>query len=149
MKAKYLIVLLVAVLSTACVSTKSTIKNIDDNAPIPKLTAQNTFVITEYSKDKKYGYDPDYPINIFFRNTKDEKINQQRFLNALTGPNGEKLTYSKLESCCPFPTKRNEMGAGLLDIYEITWKGNKTPVKLYFNIFEKGALLAPIGFKIK
>lgn len=149
MKAKYLILLLVAVLSTACVSTKSTIKNIDDNAPIPKLTAQNTFVITEYSKDKKYGYDPDYPINIFFRNTKDEKINQQRFLNALTGPNGEKLTYSKLESCCPFPTKRNEMGAGLLDIYEITWEGNKTPVKLYFNIFEKGALLAPIGFKIK
>lgn len=149
MKAKYLIVLLVAVLSTACVSTKSTIKNIDDNAPTPKLTAQNTFVITEYSKDKKYGYDPDYPINIFFRNIKDEKINQQRFLNALTGPNGEKLTYSKLETCCPFPTKRNEMGAGLLDIYEITWEGNKTPVKLYFNIFEKGALLAPIGFKIK
>ena len=149
MKTKYLIVLLLAVLSTACVSTKSTIKNIDDNAPIPKLTAQNTFVITEYSKDKKYGYDPDYPINIFFRNTKDEKINQQRFLNALTGPNGEKLTYSKLESCCPFPTKRTEMGAGLLDIYEITWEGNKTPVKLYFNIFEKGALLAPIGFKIK
>lgn len=149
MKTKYLIVLLLAVLSTACVSTKSTIKNIDDNAPIPKLTAQNTFVITEYSTDKKYGYDPDYPINIFFRNTKDEKINQQRFLNALTGPNGEKLTYSKLESCCPFPTKRTEMGAGLLDIYEITWEGNKTPVKLYFNIFEKGAILAPIGFKIK
>ena len=149
MKTKYLIIFLLAVLSTACVSTKSTIKNIDDNAPIPKLTAQNTFVITEYSTDKKYGYDPDYPINIFFRNTKDEKINQERFLNALTGPNGEKLTYSKLETCCPFPTKRNEMGAGLLDIYEITWEGNKTPVKLYFNIFEKGALLAPIGFKIK
>lgn len=149
MKTKYLIVLLLAILSTSCVSTKSTIKNIDDNAPIPKLTAQNTFVITEYSKDKKYGYDPDYPINIFFRNTKDEKINQERFLNALTGPNGEKLTYSKLETCCPFPTKRNEMGAGLLDIYEITWEGNKIPVKLYFNIFEKGALLAPIGFKIK
>lgn len=146
---KYTALLLLFVFSVSCVSTKSTIKNIDDNAPIPKLTANNTFVLTEYTKDKKYGYDPDYPINVFFRNTKDESINQQRFLNALTGPRGEKLAYSKLESCCPFPTKRNDVGAGLLDVYEITWEGNKTPVKLYFNIFEKGALLCPIGLKIK
>jgi len=146
---KYIVLLLLFVLSISCVSTKSTIKNIDDNAPIPKLTANNTFVLTEYAKDKKYGYDQDYPINVFFRNVKDENINQQRFLNALTGPKGEKLVYSKLESCCPFPTKRNDIGAGLLDVYEITWEGNKTPIKLYFNIFEKGALLCPIGLKIK
>ena len=146
---KYTVFLLLFVLSVSCVSTKSTIKNIDDNAPVPNLTANNTFVITEYAKDKKYGYDPDYPINVFFRNTKDETINQQRFLNALSGPKGEKLVYSKVETCCPFPTKRNEMGAGLLDVYEINWEGNKTPVRLYFNIFEKGALLCPIGLKIK
>jgi len=146
---KYTTLLLLFVLSVSCVSTKSTIKNIDDNAPTPQLTANNTFVISEYSTDKKYGYDPDYPINVFFRNVKDETINQQRFLNALTGPKGEKLVYSKVETCCPFPTKKSEMGAGLLDIYEITWNGNQTPVKLYFNIFEKGALLCPIGLKIK
>jgi|SRR6218665_362273 len=149
MKTKYFILLLLILLSVSCVSTKSTIKNIDDNAPIPKLTPDNTFVITAYSKDKKYGYDPDYPINVFFRNVKDEKINQQRFLNALAGPKGEKLSYSKLETCCPFPTKRSDMGAGFLDVYEITWEGNKTPVKLYFNIYEKGALLVPIGLKLK
>lgn len=149
MKTRYIILLLIAVLSVSCVSTKSTIKNIDDNAPIPKLTADNTFVITEYSTDKKYGYDPDYPINVFFRNVKDEKINQQRFLNALAGPKGEKLNYIKLESCCPFPTKRSDMGAGFLDVYEITWEGNKIPVKLYFNIYDKGALLVPIGLKLK
>jgi len=146
---KHIALLLLFVLSVSCVSTKSTIKNVDDNAPAPKLTAKNTFVITQYSADKKYGYDPDYPINVFFGSTKDENVNQQRFLNALTGPGGEKLVYIKKETCCPFPTKRNEMGAGLLDVYEITWDGNKTPVKLYFNIYEKGALLAPLGFKIK
>src|SRR5688500_12586000 len=110
-------------LAVSCVSTKSTLKNVDDNAPIPKLAKDNSFVITEYATDKRYGYEADYPINIFFKNTKNDTINQERFLNALAGPKGEKLFYKKLESCCPFPTKKSEMGAGFLDVYEITWVG--------------------------
>ncbi|UFH35177.1 2-dehydro-3-deoxyphosphooctonate aldolase [Flavobacterium acetivorans] len=136
-------------LSASCVSTKSTLMNVDDNAPIPKLTKDNTFVITAYSKDKKYGYDKDYPINVFYRNTRDESINQERFLNALAGPNGEKITFRKLESCCPFPTKKTELGAGFLDVYEIKWKDQKKPVILYMNIYEKGHLLVPVGFSLK
>jgi hypothetical protein len=53
-------------------------------------------VITEYSKNSKYGYDKDYPINVFYRNTRDESINQGRFLNALAGPKGEEITFKKL-----------------------------------------------------
>ena len=136
------------VIVTSCVSTKSTIKNIDDNAPTPTLK-NNTFVLTEFSKDKKYGYDKDYPINIFYGNTKNEIINQQRFLNALAGPKGEKITYTKLESCCPFPTKRSDMGAGLLEVYELKWEGQKTPVILYLNIYEKGYLKVPVGLTLK
>ena len=144
-------VLFVALLivTASCVSTKSTLKNVDNNAPIPVLSKDNTFVITEYSKDKKYGYDKDYPINVFFRNSRDENINQERFLNALAGPKGEKITFTKLESCCPFPTKRSDMGAGFLDVYEIKWTGQKTPVKLYMNIYEKGILMVPVGFTLK
>jgi hypothetical protein len=130
----------------SCISTKSTIKNIDDNAPVPQLSKNNTFIITEYSKDTKYGYDKDYPINVFYYNTRNETINQERFLNALAGPKGEKISFSKLESCCPFPTKRSEMGAGFLDVYEVKWEGLKKPVILYMNIYEKGALKVPIGF---
>lgn len=136
-------------LFSSCVSTKSTLKNVDDNAPTPKLTKDNTFVITEYSKDSKYGYDPDYPINLFYRNTINETINQQRYLNALAGPNGETLTFKKIDSCCPFPTKRSEMGAGFLEVYEVTWDGLTKPIRLYMNIYEKGSLMAPIGFSIK
>ena len=110
---------------TACTSTKSTLQNIDDNAPNLVLSANNTFVITQYSTDKKYGYDKDYPINIFFNNTANETINQERFLNGLAGPKGEKISFTKLESCCPFPTKRSEMGAGFLDVYELKWNGQK------------------------
>lgn len=137
------------IVTASCVSSKSTLKNVDDNAPVLTLSPNNTFIITEYSKDKKYGYDQDYPINIFYRNTKDDSINQQRFLNALAGPKGEKITYTKLESCCPFPTKRTELGAGFLDVYELKWDGQKKPVKLYLNIYEKGILMVPVGLSLK
>jgi hypothetical protein len=134
---------------TSCVSTQSTIKNIDNNAPNLQLAENNTFLISEFSKDRKYGYDKDYPINIFFESTRNEIINQQRFLNALAGPKGEKITYTKLESCCPFPTKRSEMGVGLLDVYELKWEGQKSPVILYLNIYEKGVLMVPFGLSLK
>ena len=136
-------------LFTSCISTQSTLKNVDDNAPIPRLENNNTFVINEYSKDKRYGYEKEYPINIFYSNTKNETINQQRYLNVLAGPKGEKITYTKLESCCPFPTKRSEMGAGFLDVYELKWEGQQNPVTLYLNIYEKGVLMVPVGLTLK
>jgi hypothetical protein len=146
-KTALLIALLISI--TSCTSTKSTIKNIDDNAPNLQLVENNTFYIAEFSKDRKYGYDKDYPINIFFESTRNETINQQRFLNALAGPKGQKITYTKLESCCPFPTKRSPMGAGLLDVYELKWEGQKSPVILYLNIYEKGVLMVPFGLSLK
>ncbi|KAF2340489.1 2-dehydro-3-deoxyphosphooctonate aldolase [Flavobacterium tistrianum] len=146
-KIAFLIVLLISV--SSCISTKSTLKNVDDNAPDLILKKDNTFSITQFAKDKKYGYDPDYPINIFFQNTNNEALNETRFLNALAGPNGEKITYSRLETCCPFPTKRSNMGAGFLNVYELKWEGQKKPVKLYLNIYEKGILMVPVGLRLK
>lgn len=146
-KSIFLIALLIGMAS--CSSTQSSLKNTDDAAPNLKLSTNNTFVITEYSKDRKYGYDKEYPINIFYNNTKNETINQGRFLNALAGPKGEKITYTKLESCCPFPTKRSELGAGFLDVYELKWQGQIKPVKLYLNIYEKGILMVPVGLTLK
>ena len=99
--------------------------------------------------DKKYGYDPDYPINVFFKNAKDENLNAERFLNALAGPNGEKITFTKIESCCPFPSKRSEMGAGFLDVFELKWEGQKKPIGLYLNIYEKGSLRVPMGLSVQ
>ena len=144
-------ILFIAFLITmaSCSSTQSTLKNTDDKAPNLILSIDNTFVITEYSKDTKYGYDKDYPINIFFTNTKNETINQDRFLNALKGPKGEKIMCTKLESCCPFPTKRSELGAGFLDVYELKWVGQKKPIILYLNIYEKGILMVPVGLSLK
>ena len=61
---------------TSCGSIKSSIKNVDNNAPVP-VVKNNAFVITAYSKDKKYGYNKDYPINIFYKGTKNDTINQK------------------------------------------------------------------------
>jgi len=146
-KIALLIVLLIS--ASSCVSTKSTLKNVDDNAPDLVLKKDNTFSITQFSKDKKYGYDPDYPINIFYQNTNNEALNEVRFLNALAGPNGEKITFHRLETCCPFPTKRSSMGAGFLNVYELKWDGQKKPIKLYLNIYEKGILMVPMGLRLK
>ena len=145
---KIILLFSLSALIISCVSTRSTLKNVDDSAPDLILTPNNTFDIKLFSTDKKYGYDKDYPIYIFFQTSKSE-INHERFLNALAGPKGEKITYTKLESCCPFPTKRSEMGAGFLDVYELKWEGQKKPVILYLNIYEKGILMVPFGLRLR
>jgi hypothetical protein len=145
-KSAFFITLLLIV--TSCGSVKSTLKNVDNNAPVP-VVKNNSFVITQYSKDKKYGYHKDYPINIYYKGTKNDTINQKYFMNALAGPNGEKLTYKKLENCCPFPTKTSDMGAGFLDVYELSWEGLKKPIILYLNIYERGQLMVPLGLSLK
>lgn len=146
---KITLLIVLAIFASSCVSTKSTLKNVDDNAPDLILKKDNTFAITQFAKDKKYGYDPDYPVNIFFQNTNSETLNETRFLNALAGPNGEKITYTRLETCCPFPTKRSNMGAGFLNVYELKWEGQKKPIKLYLNVYEKGILMVPMGLRLK
>jgi hypothetical protein len=147
---KYLILpCMLLILASACTSTRNTIKNIDDTALMPALSKDKTFIITETSTNKKFGYDQDYPVNLGFMPYQTAEINVKRYFGALTGPNGEKLTYLKVDSCCPFPSKKNDMGAGILDIYEVKWDGLTEPKRIYINLYEKGKVLAPMGFGIK
>ncbi|PUU70400.1 2-dehydro-3-deoxyphosphooctonate aldolase, partial [Flavobacterium sp. WLB] len=41
------------------------------------------------------------------------------------------------------------MGAGYLNVYELTWEGQKKPITLYLNIYEKGILMVPMGLSLK
>lgn len=138
------------VFSTSCISTRLTIRNIDESAPSPELNEQmNSFIITKKATSKKYAYNEDYPVNVGFTSSENGLSNETRYLNALAGPNGEKITYVLKDACCPFPTQKTEMGAGTIDMYEITWEGQKKPIVLYLNKFEKGLLLIPIGFSAR
>lgn len=143
----YLLIIIIAFLSS-CGSIKSTIMNVDNNAKKP-IIKNNSFVITEYATDGKYGYDKNYPINLGFENEKYSPKNIPLFFNALQGANGEKISYEKVDTCCPFPTKKSIMGAGTLDIYQITFEGSTKKVLLYINIYERGKVLCPKGFSIK
>lgn len=147
---KYNLILfvLIGTLLASCGSIKSTLKNIDNNAIKPAVREQQ-FVLTEYANDGKYGYDKDYPVNLGFENETNSPKNIVYFFNALTGPNGEKISYTKIDSCCPFPTKKSVMGAGTLEIYEVTFENSNRKMILYINIYEKGKVLCPKGFSIK
>lgn len=144
-----LIVLGIACLLSSCVSTKNTIQNIDENAILPQIYG-NQFLLTEYATDLKYGYSQFYPVNVGFSVYENSNnLNVARFFNGLTGPKGEKLTYKLIETCCPFPSKNNKLGAGTLDLYEITFEGSTETKKIYIDTFEKGKILCPKGFEIK
>ena len=144
-----LIVLSFFVLFTSCISTKNTIQNIDDTSVLPKIV-DGQFVLTETATDLKYGYSEFYPVNLGFSKFENSNnLNINRFFNAITGPNGEKVTYKLVETCCPFPTKNNKMGAGTLDLYEILLDDKPTDKKIYINTYEKGKVICPKGFSIK
>ncbi len=143
-----LILVLFTAFFTSCGSVKSTLQNVDNNAIKPPVR-NNQFIINEYASDGKYGYDKDYPINLGFENEKYSPKNIVYFFNALEGPKGEKITYTKIDNCCPFPSNKSVMGAGTLEVYVITMEGNDTKLNLYLNIYEKGKVLCPKGLKIK
>ena len=141
--------LLIPILIISCTSTKSTLQNVDNNAIKPKIR-NNAFLITEYAKDSKYGYDADYPINIGLILERQEELYIGYFFNGLEGENGKTIeNFKKVDTCCPFPTTHNTMGAGTLAIYEVTFEGSTKKVRLYFNIYEKGKIVCPRGFSIK
>jgi hypothetical protein len=71
---KILLSLCSLALLSSCVSTESTLKNIDKTAIRPAIK-NKAYAITEYATDTKYGYDKDYPINIGFIHEKQEDIN--------------------------------------------------------------------------
>lgn len=145
---KYLFSIIAFFLLVSCISTKSTIKNIDNDAIRP-IVKHDMFVFTEYATDSRYGVDADYPVNIGIISDRSVDVFIAYFFNGLLGPNGEKVKFKKLETCCPFPTKHSNMGAGLLNVYEVNLEGSDKKQTFYFNIYEKGKIVCPKGFQIR
>jgi hypothetical protein len=97
------------------------------------------------STDKEYGYEPDSEYSIKVGEIK----NQRAYLNSLLGPNGEPIEYVRVGNCCEFDCKTALFGKGLLDRYQITYKGLKKPIILYLNGYQYEKPLCPIGFTMK
>ncbi len=103
--------------------------------------------IKETSTDSSYGYTKENPIKVGGFDS--GPANERAYLNSLTGPNGEELSFNRRGSCCHFDTKNSPLGMGALDIYKVTFKGKNDTVTLYINMYDKAKLYAPIGFKFK
>ncbi|MBB6325260.1 hypothetical protein FHS59_000875 [Algoriphagus iocasae] len=130
----------------ACTSTKQLSKNEPQ-----KLRDENTFLISEISTDETYGFTEKNPVEVGGVKDSEGPINERRFLNALAGPNGEKVSYYRAGSCCPIKSDNNPFGFGsvMLDNYRVTWENSKDTVSIFINMYDSGKLKAPVGFTIK
>ena len=102
---------------------------------------------SKVSSDASYGYTEKNPIKV--GGFSDGPANERRYLNSLSGPNGETINYMRTGSCCHFETKNSPYGGGMLDAYAVTYEGKKDTVVLYLNMYDKASLKAPVGFKFK
>ena len=146
---KILIILLTILVFTSCSSTRKT-GTINYGSPNLKQELLNdfTFRIEVYSHDKTYGYTEENPIMVGGNN--EGPKNERRFLNALTGPNGEEIEYHRIGSCCNFKTSNSSFGgSGLLDMYNVTYEGLKKDLVLYINMYDSDTLMVPVGFELK
>lgn len=142
---KQLTILSIIMLLISCSSTKLTQKNVQQT-----LKDNNTFLITEISNDKTYGFSPKNPIEVGGVKNSEGPKNERRYLNALTGPNGESISYYRAGSCCPIKSENAIIGnAVMLDNYRVTWENSKDTVSIYINMYDSGILKAPYGFGLK
>ncbi len=132
-----------------CKSTQQTAKQQTSKQHAQILRDFNTFVVSEISKDKTYGLSPKNPVEVGGANNSEGPKNERRYLNALTGPNGEAISYYRAGSCCPVKSKNGFMGMAMLDNYRVTWEGSKDTVSIYINMYDSGKLMAPVGFGLK
>lgn len=58
------------------------------------------------------------------------------------------VSFRRLGSCCFFNTLNGYDGRGLLDQYEVTYKGIPKPVIPYLNLYDTAPLQAPPGFSL-
>lgn len=124
MKSK-IICLLLLIAITACSTGKGSVGNVADD----------------------YGYSQQNPIKVGGGNQ--GPAMERKYLNRLTGPNGEIVTYQRSGSCCHFDTSNGFMGMGMLDIYIVKIAGDTVSKKLYLNMYDSGRLYAPKGFLLK
>ena len=99
-----------------------------------------TYKLNEYATDETYGYNQNNPVKVGGANESSGPLNERRFLNALAGPNGEKVSYYRRGSCCPVDSKNGFMGKAMLDNYRVTWEGSTDTVSIFINMYDYGVL---------
>jgi len=100
--------------------------------------------LEKQAPSESYGYSEKDAIRIGGGFGKSERI--YGYLNALRGPEGQKVHYDRIGSCCEFDTPSSPFeGKGLLEVYEIDYEGLEAPRELYFNWYDESEPMIPAG----
>lgn len=149
-----LFLLLMYFLFSGCSSSKKNTASQQKSPDNPTLDKadyvwlnKETFQISETTTDTTYGYSPKNAIKVGGGSS--GPFNERAFLNALLGPQGQKVTYRRLGGCCAVESKNGFMGLAMLDKYEVNYDGLNKPIILYINMYDPGKLFAPVGFTYK
>jgi len=97
------------------------------------------------SKDPTYGISEKNPIKVgrAHGGPRDEDL----YFDSVRGPKGERLHVKRVGSCCEFKTPNGWVsGVGLLDKFEVNYKGLEKPAVLYLDIYDYEKPLVPVGF---
>lgn len=91
-----------------------------------------------------YGLVPENPVRVG-----GGPQGQRAYLEALRGPGGELVVSRRIGHCCEFETPLSFGGWGVLDVYEVTYEGLDTPVRLYLNMYDAEPVHPPPGFLLE
>ena len=97
----------------------------------------------------EYGFSESNPILVGSLGGRSPVANQHLYLGRLRGPDGQRVRYERLGSCCAFPSPNALVGdAGMLDHYLVTYDGLAHPLSLYLDMYDPGEVRAPLGFTL-
>lgn len=126
-------------------------------------TNDSTLTLTGISADQDFGKSEKKPIMLGLIEVRDGADNVKKYLNALQGPQGESITYTRLKPCCPFKTKNFMYTSpflvkpidekyGMLEKYSIRYtdQSGEHITELFFNLYDQTTtVLAPYGLSYR
>lgn len=115
-----------------------------------KLLDDQTYLLKNKAADKSYAFTAENPVKVGGVKQNTGPKNERRFLNALLGPNGEKVSYIRSGSCCGFKTPNALIGdMAVLDAYRVCYVDSPDTVTIYINMYDADDLFIPVGFTAK
>jgi hypothetical protein len=137
----------IAILLSACASSKKNTGGHSRTTAV-QYVGNDAYLLSVQSDDNTYGYQQHNPVKV--GGLMNGPANERKFLNGLSGPNGERVSYYRAGSCCPFRTPKGLMGkTGMLDKYLVTWTGATDTLAIYINMYDEGDLKIPVGFSAR
>src|SRR4051794_1574718 len=101
--------------------------------------------LNKHAESADYGYSEKVPVAVG-GGFSEGGHNVYRYLNALAGPQGQIIHYTRVGTCCAFKTPDARFdGTGLLEVYEVTYEGLPKPNRLYFNWYGAADPQIPVG----